>query len=67
VDALVYCDMTTTPDGEPTSSDQRVEEIVGRYGGGSIVGRFIRRAEPLIRAAVDRTEERIAAAGSQPR
>ncbi len=67
VDALVYCDMTTTPDGELTSSEQRVAEIVGRYGGDSIVGRFIRRAEPLIRAAVDRTEERAAAAGVQLR
>ncbi|MCX4751183.1 HD domain-containing protein [Kitasatospora sp. NBC_01287] len=67
VDSLVYCDMTTTPDGSPTTSRQRVAEIVGRYGGDSIVGRFIRRAEPLIRAAVARTEERAAAAGVQPR
>ncbi len=67
VDALVYCDMTTTPDGELTSSEQRVAEIVGRYGGDSIVGRFIRQAEPLIHAAVDRTEERASAAGVQPR
>ncbi|MFI9273946.1 HD domain-containing protein [Kitasatospora sp. NPDC052896] len=67
VDALVYCDMTTTPDGELTRSEQRVAEIVGRYGGDSIVGRFIRRAEPLIHAAVHRTEERAASAGIQPR
>ncbi|MEY9948563.1 HD domain-containing protein [Kitasatospora sp. GAS1066B] len=67
VDALVYCDMTTAPDGEPTSSEQRVAEIVGRYGGDSMVGRFIRRAEPLIHAAVVRTEERAAVAGVQPR
>ncbi|WP_345110777.1 HD domain-containing protein [Streptomyces drozdowiczii] len=64
VDALVYCDMTTTPDGERTTAAQRVAEIVGRYGADSLVGRFIRRAEPGIRAAVGRVEEALAA---QPR
>ncbi|MEU6848374.1 HD domain-containing protein [Actinacidiphila alni] len=64
VDALVYCDMTTTPDGELTSARERVAEIVGRYGADSLVGRFIRRAEPEIYAAVARVE---AAAGAQPR
>lgn len=52
VDALVYCDMTTTPCGEPTTSGERVAEIVGRYGAESIVGRFIRWAEPEVVAAV---------------
>ncbi|MGF1425517.1 HD domain-containing protein [Kitasatospora sp. LaBMicrA B282] len=67
VDALVYCDMTTTPDGEPTTSQQRITEITGRYGGDSVVGRFIRQAEPLIHTAVARTEDRIAVAAVQPR
>ncbi|SEO49475.1 HD domain-containing protein [Actinacidiphila rubida] len=65
VDALVYCDMTTTPDGEPTTAQGRVAEIVNRYGADSIVGRFIRRAEPAIFAAVGRVEAALAAA--QPR
>lgn len=64
VDALVYCDMTTTPDGERTTAAERVAEIVGRYGSNSLVGRFIRRAEPDIRAAVRRVE---AALVTQPR
>lgn len=64
VDALVYCDMTTTPDGQPTSAPKRVAEIVGRYGADSIVGRFIRRAEPEIYAAIGRVE---AALKAQPR
>ncbi|MFF7192928.1 HD domain-containing protein [Streptomyces sp. NPDC008079] len=64
VDALVYCDMTTTPDGEPTSARERVAEIVSRYGADSLVGRFIRRAEPEIYAAVGRVE---AALKAQPR
>lgn len=65
VDALVYCDMTTTPGGEPTTAGERVAEIVGRYGAESIVGRFIRRAEPEIFAAVGRIEKGLAAV--QPR
>ncbi|MFD9973248.1 HD domain-containing protein [Streptomyces sp. NPDC059017] len=64
VDALVYCDMTTTPDGEQTTAEERVAEIVGRYGADSLVGRFIRRAAPEIFASVGRVE---AALVAQPR
>ncbi|WP_435127844.1 HD domain-containing protein [Actinacidiphila sp. bgisy144] len=65
VDALVYCDMTTTPGGELTTAGERVAEIVGRYGAESTVGRFIRRAEPEIFGAVGRIEKGLAAV--QPR
>ncbi|MEU9396432.1 HD domain-containing protein [Streptomyces sp. NPDC048324] len=54
VDALVYSDMTTTPDGLPTTSYARVDEILGRYGTDSVVGRFIRRAAPAIHESVAR-------------
>ncbi|MFJ2130976.1 HD domain-containing protein [Streptomyces sp. NPDC087228] len=60
VDALVYCDMTTTPDGKVTSADARLAEITGRYGSDSLVGRFIRRASPDILAAVGRVEAALA-------
>ncbi|GAA0426378.1 HD domain-containing protein [Streptomyces luteireticuli] len=63
VDALLYCDMTTTPDGDPTNPTDRVAEIVGRYGADSVVGRFIRRAEPEILAASERVSGRLAAVG----
>ncbi|MER7668165.1 HD domain-containing protein [Kitasatospora sp. NPDC096128] len=66
VDALIFCDMTTTPDGKPTRSRGRVAEILARYGADALVGRFIQRAQPEIEAAVARTEDRLAAAG-QPR
>ncbi|MFF1794119.1 HD domain-containing protein [Kitasatospora sp. NPDC058263] len=59
VDALIYCDMTTTPDGTPTTTPERIAEIVGRYGPESIVGRFIRRAEPEIDAAAHRVQHRL--------
>ncbi|MFD5105030.1 HD domain-containing protein [Streptomyces cinereoruber] len=64
VDSLVYCDMTTTPDGDRTTAEERVAEILGRYGDDSVVGRFIRRAAPEIFAAVGRVEAALAA---QPR
>lgn len=64
VDALVYCDMTTMPDGERTSANARLVEIKDRYGADSLVGRFIRRALPEVLAAVERVEAALAA---QPR
>ncbi|MEU5898915.1 HD domain-containing protein [Streptomyces venezuelae] len=64
VDALVYCDMTTTPDGGRTTAEERVAEIRGRYGDDSVVGRFIRRAAPEIFGAVGRVKAALAA---QPR
>ena len=62
VDALVFCDMTTTPDGTPTTTDKRVAEIVSRYGPDTIVGRFIQRAAPEIHVTAGRVEQRLAAA-----
>ncbi|MEW2566619.1 HD domain-containing protein [Streptomyces sp. NPDC047070] len=59
VDALVYCDMTTTPDGTPTTPAARLDEIVKRYGPDTIVGRFIQRASPEIYAASERVEHRL--------
>jgi putative nucleotidyltransferase with HDIG domain len=64
VDALIYADMTTTPDGEPTTPAARIAEIVSRYGLDTVVGRFIQRAEPEILAAADRVERLVAV---QPR
>ncbi|MEV6669920.1 HD domain-containing protein [Streptomyces sp. NPDC051162] len=64
VDALVCCDMTTTPDGRRTNSTDRVDEIVCRYSPDSIVGRFIQRAAPEVHAAVARVEQRLVVAGA---
>ncbi len=57
-DALTCCDMTTSPDGEPTSVDQRLAEIRHRYGSGHLVGRSIRRATPMILRAVGQVHAR---------
>ncbi|MFI5862905.1 HD domain-containing protein [Streptomyces sp. NPDC051546] len=68
VDALLFCDMTTTPDGLHTTPARRLAEIVERYGPDTIVGRFIQRAAPEIHAAAERVESRMAkvATGDQP-
>ncbi|QCX79116.1 phosphodiesterase [Streptomyces sp. YIM 121038] len=68
VDALLYCDMTTTPDGTQTTPTERLAEIVERYGPETIVARFIQRAAPEIHSAAKRVEARLArtSAGSQP-
>ncbi len=65
-DALCFCDMNTTPDGMPTNPVDRVNEIAGRYGSDSLIGTFIRRAEPEILACTARVLERVAAAKRQP-
>jgi HD domain-containing protein len=61
VDALTYADMTTTPDGEPTTPAARIAEIISRYGPDTVVGRFIQRAEPEILAAAARIDPMLAA------
>jgi phosphoglycolate phosphatase len=63
-DALWACDMTIGPTGLPVRFDDRIEEIMARYGAGHLVARSIARAAPDLRAAVDRTRLRLRQAGS---
>ncbi|MEU1408527.1 HD domain-containing protein [Streptomyces sp. NPDC005728] len=65
-DALCFCDMNTTPEGTPTNPVDRVNEIAGRYGPESLIGTFIRRAEPEILASTARVLERLAVTKGQP-
>jgi hypothetical protein len=51
-DAITYADMTTTPDGETVAVEQRLAEILARYGDGDLVAESIREASPLIRNSV---------------
>ncbi|KWW98699.1 Metal dependent phosphohydrolase [Carbonactinospora thermoautotrophica] len=60
LDALVYADMTTGPQGQRLTFDQRIEEILSRYGEGTVVHRAILRARPVLAGAVERTERRLA-------
>jgi HD domain len=59
-DALWYCDLTTSPDGQPVSARERMAEIQQRYGPGDIVSRFITEGSSELLAAVERTEGRLA-------
>jgi HD superfamily phosphodiesterase len=55
-DALIYCDMSTGPDGQALPVEQRLAEIAGRYGPEHLVTRSIRRSSPLLIAAVRRVQ-----------
>ena len=59
-DALTFCDMTTSPDGEQVQVHNRLAEIHDRYGSGHLVSRSMRRATPLILEAVDHVHARTA-------
>jgi hypothetical protein len=59
-DALWYCDITTSPDGEPVTAAERIAEIKQRYGPGHLVTRFITVATPDLLAAVGRIEQLLA-------
>ncbi len=59
-DALTFCDMTTSPDGEHVQVHSRLAEICDRYGSGHLVSRSIRRATPLILEAVGQVNARAA-------
>jgi hypothetical protein len=39
--ALTFCDLTTSPQGEPVTIEERVAEIVERYGPGHVVSRTV--------------------------
>jgi hypothetical protein len=59
-DALWFADMTTGPDGQDMTIQERLDEIRARYGADDVVTRFWRRAEPELLEAVQRTERRLA-------
>ncbi len=58
-DALWMADMTTGPAGEELAYDERLSEILTRYERDSVVARAMLRAEPAIRAAIGRTQQRM--------
>jgi putative nucleotidyltransferase with HDIG domain len=61
---LTFCDMTTSPDGEPVTVGRRLAEIHHRYGSGHLVSRSIQRATPMILCAVEQVQDRAAEAHS---
>ena len=63
-DVLLYCDMTTGPDGDFVRPAGRLVEIRGRYGPDHEVTRFVERAASQILATAGRVQELLAV---QPR
>jgi HD superfamily phosphodiesterase len=59
-DALWTADMTTGPRGENLAYPDRLADILDRHDPDSVVGRAALRAEPAVRAAIDRTRQRLA-------
>ncbi len=58
IDAMIWCDMTSGPTGDEVDIDWRLADIRARYGPQSIVGHFAGQAEPHLRAATSRVQER---------
>ena len=58
--ALTYCDMTTSPDGNMLPVEQRLAEILARYGPEHLVTRSITRSGPQIAAAVATVARKLA-------
>ena len=66
-DVLIYCDMTTGPDGQHMTIDQRLADIRERYGPSHPVTRALARAEPHLKAAVARVARKLAASNAPAR
>lgn len=58
-DALIYCDMTTGPDGQQMDVRDRITEVRSRYGPGHIVSRAIARSAPELVAAASRVRRKL--------
>jgi HD domain len=60
MDALVFADMTTGPDGGSVDFEARLADILVRYAADDPVHRAIVRARPVLRGSVERTARRLA-------
>jgi putative nucleotidyltransferase with HDIG domain len=59
-DALIYCDMTTGPDGQRMPIEQRLADIRARYGLADPVSRALAHSTPLLTDAVTRVTRKLA-------
>jgi len=66
LDALAYADMTTGPQGQPMSFDERLAEALRRHGPGSVHARVMPHRHAYLAAAVERTCQRLAHVGTGP-
>ena len=66
-DALIYCDLTTGPDGQRMTIEQRLADIRTRYGPTDLVTRALARSAPQLEAATSRVARKLSARASTPR
>jgi len=66
-DAMIYCDMTTGPDGRRMPIEQRLADIRTRYGPTDLVTRAIARSAPQLEAATHRIARKLRANSTMPR
>jgi HD domain len=59
-DALIYCDMTTGPDGQHVTVERRLGEIRARYGPSHAVTYALARSAPELTAAVSHVIQKLA-------
>ena len=55
-DALTYCDLTTSPTGKQISFEERIADIVSRYGEEDIVFQALQLARPVWKQTIDRVQ-----------
>jgi hypothetical protein len=58
-EALTYCDMTTSPDGNTLTVHDRLAEIGKRYGPGHVVTRSIGRSSPALVMSTARIQRKM--------
>jgi hypothetical protein len=65
-DALIYCDLTTGPDGQHMTIEQRLADIRARYGPTDLVTRALARSAPQLEAATSRVARKLSARTVMP-
>lgn len=63
-DALTWADQTTGPDGERVTAHERIAEVLQRHGPDSAQARSHSERGPALLAAVEATQRRLSAPGS---
>jgi hypothetical protein len=59
LDALTFCDLTTGPQGSPVSADDRLSDVLARYGPEDPVHRAVDAGREELLAAVRRVRDRL--------
>lgn len=61
--ALTFCDLTTSPDGQPVSMEDRVAELIARYGPDHVTSRAILAGVPEFERGREEIQRLCAEAG----